>query len=96
MLYNLCVGGQDILLVFLWLIVNIYLESSTSWCYFFVLYTNIEKHLKFFAKIIYSKLCDNMYFIGEKNMKRINNEFNYLKNISESEKKKHFMILLLF
>lgn len=37
-----------------------------------------------------------MYFIGEKNMKRINNEFNYLKNISESEKKKHFMILLLF
>lgn len=29
-----------------------------------------------------------MYFVGGKNMKRINNEFNYLKNISESEKKK--------
>lgn len=29
-------------------------------------------------------------------MKRINNEFNYLKNILESEKKKSFMILLLF
>lgn len=49
MLYNLCIGGQDILLVFLWLIVNIYLESSTSWCYFlfyiWIIYIN-----KFYSK----------------------------------------------